>query len=98
MRVLYTTMRENTVNYDCAIIGVCQASDSASGKKYFGFDCLEHSKTGKAAELDLCICIGAEDLLKDNNMRYFYIAKNKLTGREETGSYMIDKERSQMLA
>lgn len=98
MRVLYTTMRENSVNYGTAIIGVSQASDAASGKKYFGFDALEHSKTGKAAELDLCICIGAENLQDDNNVRYFYIAKNKLTGREETGSYMINKEQSRMEA
>lgn len=96
MRIVYTTMREYSVNYECAIIGVCQASEAAAGKKFFGFDALEHSKTGKAAELDLCICIGKEDLQEDNNMRYFYLAKNKLTGDESSGSFMINKELSRM--
>lgn len=97
MRIVYTTMREFTVNYNCCIIGVCQASEAAAGKKYFGFDALEHSKTGKAAELDLCICIGKEDLESDNNVRFFKLAKNKLTGNENTGSFMIDKEKSRLL-
>jgi predicted ATP-dependent serine protease len=97
MRVVYTTMREFTVNYNCCIIGVCQASEAAAGKKFFGFEALEHSKTGKAAELDLCICIGKEDTQEDNNVRYFRLAKNKLTGNENTGSFMIDKERSRLI-
>jgi KaiC/GvpD/RAD55 family RecA-like ATPase len=95
-RVVYTTIREYSVAYNCAIIGVCQASEAASGKKYFGFDALEHSKTGKAAELDLCICIGKEDLQEDNNVRYFYLPKNKLTGDESSGSFMINKEMSRL--
>ena len=95
-RVVYTTMREYSVSHNLAIIGVCQASEAAHGKKFFGFDALEHSKTGKAAELDLCICIGKEALEEDNNVRYFYLAKNKLTGDVSTGSFTIDKERSRL--
>ena len=98
LRKLYTTMRENTANYPVAIMGVSQASDEASGKKFFGFESLEGSKTGKGAELDLCICIGAENLQQDSGARYFFVAKNKLTGWEGTGSYMIDKEKSRILA
>lgn len=96
LRKLYTTIREYAVNNMVAILGVSQASDEASGKKFFGFEALEGSKTGKGAELDLCICIGAENLQQDSGVRYFYIAKNKLTGVEETGSYMINKEQSRM--
>ena len=95
-RVVYTTMREYSVAYNAAIIGVCQASEAAAGKKIFGFDALEHSKTGKAAELDLCVCIGKEDLTEDNNVRYFYLAKNKLTGDESSGSFTINKEMSRL--
>lgn len=98
LRKLYTIMREYSVNYEIAIIGVSQASDEASGKKFFGFESLEGSKTGKGAELDLCICIGAENIQQDNFVRYFYIAKNKLSGNETTGSYMINKEQSRMLS
>lgn len=97
MRILYTSMREYSSNHGVAIIGICQASDAAAGRKYFSFDALEHSKTGKGAELDLCICIGLEDLSEDNNVRYFYLAKNKLTGNESSGSYIIDKQRSRMV-
>ncbi len=96
MRIIYTSIREYSVKHGCAVIGVCQASEAAAGKKFFSFDALEHSKTGKAAELDLCICIGKEDLQEDNNIRYFYLAKNKLTGDESSGSFMINKELSRM--
>lgn len=97
MRILYTSMREYSSNHGVAIIGICQASEAAAGRKYFSFDALEHSKTGKGAELDLCICIGQEDLHEDNNVRYFYLAKNKLTGNESSGSYMINKQQSRMV-
>jgi len=97
MRILYTNMREYSTNHGVAIVGICQASDAAAGRKYFSFDALEHSKTGKGAELDLCICIGLEDLYEDNNVRYFYLAKNKLTGNESSGSYMINKNMTRMV-
>ena len=77
-------------------MGVSQASDEASGKKFFGFESLEGSKTGKGAELDLCICIGAENLQQDSGNRYFFVPKNKLTGWEGTGAYMINREMSRM--
>lgn len=98
LRKLYTTMREFSTNHGVAIMGVSQASDEASGKKWFGFEALEGSKTGKGAELDLCICIGAENLQQDNGTRHFFVAKNKLTGWEGVGAYMIDKEKSRMIA
>ena len=97
LRKLYTTMREYATNHMVAIMGVSQASDEASGKRYFGFEALEGSKTGKGAELDLCICIGAENLQQDSNTtRFFFVPKNKLTGWEGTGSYQIEKETSRM--
>ena len=98
MRTIYTNTRECAVKYNCAIGGVSQASEAASGKKFFGFDALENSKTGKGAELDLCICIGMENLDNDTNIRYFKLAKNKLTGDESTGSFLINKEQSRILA
>jgi hypothetical protein len=98
LEAIYTTMREHTVNYNCAIIGVSQASDLASGKKFFGYECLENSRTRKAAELDLCICIGRERLDEDNFVRYINLAKNKLTGNENGGTltYMINPQTSRM--
>lgn len=98
MRQIYTNTRECAVKYSCAIGGVSQASDAATGKKFFGFEALENSKTGKGAELDLCMCIGMENLDNDNNIRYFKLAKNKLTGDESTGSFMVNKEQSRILA
>lgn len=95
--LIYTTMRENSENYGIAIVGVSQASAEASGRKFFGYECLEHSKTRKAAELDLIICIGKEELDDDNFVRYIKLAKNKIGNRQgDSLSYTIDVEKSRM--
>jgi len=41
---------------------------------------MENSKTGKAAEADLIIGIGKQDVSDNERQRYLTISKNKLTG------------------
>ncbi len=101
LRTLYTTTREIAKRYNIAIIGVCQASNDAEGKLYYGFECLENSKTGKAAELDLCITLGKQSFgtqedHKDTGFRMANIVKNKLTGIEESIGFMLNRELSRI--
>jgi hypothetical protein len=94
LRALYTQAREISKKYNCAIIGVSQASADAEGKLYYGFDMLEGSKTGKAAETDLIITIGKQGFAtsqgEDNGFRVANICKNKLTGWHGNVSFMLD--------
>lgn len=92
IRRLYTTTREVLKKYDLAGIGVGQASVDAENKEVFGFDCLENSKTGKAAEVDVCMCIGFRR--NDDGTipahRTVNLAKNKLTGNENYATVNVD--------
>lgn len=102
LRTLYTTTREIAKRYNIAIIGVCQASNDAEGKLKYGFECLENSKTGKAAELDLCITIGKNSFgdgqndARDDGFRMANIVKNKLTGVEESIGFILQRELSRI--
>lgn len=100
LRELYTQTRELSKKYNCAIIGVSQASAEAEGKLYYGFDMLEGSKTGKGAETDFIITIGKQgfDNTKgdDNGMRVANICKNKLTGMECNVKFMLDHKLSRI--
>lgn len=100
IRKLYTYVRDMTVEYEIPIIGVCQASDSAEGKLYFGFDALENSRTGKGAEVDVCICIGKESFTSnqgnDTGFRVANLAKNKPTGKEIPVPYMLQPQLSRI--
>lgn len=102
LRFLYTSAREIAKKYNIALIGICQASNDAEGKLNFGFECLENSKTGKAAELDLCICIGKYSYEIDANdggdkgFRMANIVKNKLTGKEVSVGFILNRELSRI--
>lgn len=102
LRYLYTSTRELAKRYGIAIIGVCQASNDAEGKLYFGLESLENSKTGKAAEIDVGICIGRESPSAnngvDNGYRVANIAKNKLTGKEVPVPFMLESKISRIYA
>lgn len=92
IRKLYTNTREMLKRYDLAGIGVGQASVDAENKEVFGFDCLENSKTGKGAEVDVCICLGfrRDDEGRIPDHRTVNFAKNKLTGNESYATVSVD--------
>src|SRR5690606_21625344 len=54
---IYQWARELAKTY-CPVVGVCQASSSAEGKKWLTMEDMDGSKTGKPAEADLIIGVG----------------------------------------
>lgn len=102
LRTLYTTTRELAKKYNIAIFGVSQASESAEGKLYYGFECLENSRTGKAAECDICICLGKESFGSnegnDTGFRMANVVKNKLTGIERPVGFVLNRYLSRLAA
>ena len=57
LREIYKQARELCKRRNCCVIGVSQASADAHDRERIGFDMMENSKTGKAAEADLIIGI-----------------------------------------
>jgi len=80
LRSVYQQLREVAKRQNCALIGVSQASNDAQGKTRVTYDMMEGSKIGKAAEADLIIGIGKQDLEEDNYVRFLTVSKNKLSG------------------
>jgi len=82
LRLLYIKFREIAKQYNCTVVGVCQASAEAEGKRVVTYDQAENSKTGKAAECDLFIGIGrsplSESMVEEDYTRYITVSKNKL--------------------
>ncbi len=81
LRQVYLQAREIAKRYDCAVIGLNQASADADGKQFVHFSMFENSKTGKAAEADLIVGIGVENAGEMENMtRCLFVSKNKISG------------------
>lgn len=97
---IYIKAREVAKQYNCAVVGVSQASAEAEGKLYYSFDLIAGSKTDKAAECDLIITIGKEGYAKtqgnDNGLRVANFCKNKLTGNEGYKAFTIIPELSRI--
>lgn len=97
---IYVKAREIAKEYMCTVVGVCQASAEAEGKKFFSYDMLAGSKTDKAAEADLIITIGKEGYAgakgEDSGFRVANFCKNKLTGKEGHESFMLDTNLSRI--
>lgn len=82
LRMLYIKFREIAKQYNCLVIGVCQASADAEGQRIVTYDMAENSKTGKAAECDVFLGIGRSPLTmemqEEDYTRWITISKNKL--------------------
>lgn len=96
MREIYTRARNISTKHKLALIGVCQASADAEGRLYYGYDCLEHSKTGKAAETDFIFTIGCRNSENQEEARQINIVKNKLTGIHDKVVFFLDSKLSRM--
>ena len=78
---MYTGARELAKRHDCCIIAISQASADAQGRSELTFDMMENSKTGKAAEADLIIGIGQQNVVDSQAvLRTLCVSKNKITG------------------
>ena len=81
LRAIYTGAREVAKRHDCCIIAISQASAEAQGRAELTFDMMENSRTGKAAEADLIIGIGQQNVVdSESTLRSLCISKNKITG------------------
>lgn len=77
---LYVNAREIAKRNDLLAIALCQASADAQDHRYIDYSMADMSKTGKAAEADLFIGIGADPGVEETFMRYFTVSKNKIDG------------------
>jgi len=86
LRAIYTGAREIAKRNECCVIALSQASADGHGKHFLSFDMMEGSKTGKAAEADVIIGVGQNNLFNPNRessnemQRHLAISKNKITG------------------
>jgi replicative DNA helicase len=81
LRSIYTKFREICKRHSLFGIGISQASADAEERTHVTYAMMENSKTGKAAEADLIIGIGKNDITNnDDTRRYLTISKNKLSG------------------
>ena len=81
LRAIYMGAREIAKRNDCCVIAVSQASADAHGMTMLSFDMMENSKTGKAAEADLIIGIGQQNIVdSEATLRTLCVSKNKITG------------------
>ena len=101
LKKLYTGAREIAKRNQIAVIAISQASDKATGRLYYGFDALENSRIGKAAEADYVLCIGMESIAANNGIDSGYrvcnFPKNKLTGLKSPVAYMLNHNLSRMV-
>lgn len=95
MGAIYVDARALAKDHNCAVLGICQASAEAEGKRVVTYNMMAKSKTDKAAELDLAIGIGAtlvEDGKPPSKIRYITISKNKINGWHGTVNCLLDQE------
>jgi len=81
LRAIYMGAREIAKRKNRCVIAVSQASADAHGMTMLSFDMMENSKTGKAAEADLIIGIGQQNIVdSEATLRTLCVSKNKITG------------------
>ncbi len=82
---LFSWARELATIYDCPVITVHQADNTAHGKEFIEMNQLYQSKTGLQGEADCIITLGRnlDDDTKKNS-RGLYVPKNKLVGGPRT--------------
>ena len=81
---MYQWARELAKEFDCPIIGVCQADGSGEGVKWLNMNNVSSAKTSKQAEADWILGIGKIHDAGYENLRFFNASKNKLAGDEDS--------------
>ncbi len=100
LRELYYRLREAAKTYNCALIGLSQASAEAEGRTRITMSMLEGSKLGKAAESDIMLGLGKMDNPDDpdDSTRWITVMKNKISGWHGTVMCNLDVKRSRYVA
>lgn len=92
---LYIWGRAIGARYNCAVVGISQASNDAEGKTVITPDMAEGSKTRKFAEGDVILGVGKLPDNADgsvNPARFITVGKNKITGWHGTITCMIEPQ------
>jgi predicted ATP-dependent serine protease len=100
LRELYYRLREAAKTYDCAVLGLSQASAEAEGKTRITMSMMEGSKLGKAAESDIMLGLGKMDSPDDpdDSTRWITVMKNKISGWHGTVMVNLDVDRNRYVA
>lgn len=97
----YRQAREVAKRHDCVVIGLSQLSAEAEGKSQVHHSMLAGSKTAKAAEADLILCIGKhppQDNAEPDKHRFICTTKNKLSGHYGTDVTILEPSLSTYMA
>ena len=87
LEAIAAAMRNIGKKYDCIMISVGQAGDSASGKEVLDMGDVYMSNTGMPAAMDVMIGIGMSKNLEEQGLRCYSLPKNKLSG--DHGSVIV---------
>jgi len=100
LRELYYRLREAAKTYNCALLGLSQASAEAEGKTRITMSMMEGSKLGKAAESDIMLGLGKMDNPDDpdDSTRWITVMKNKISGWHGTVMVNLDVDRNRYVA
>lgn len=81
---MYQWARELAKEFDCPIIGVCQADGTGENQKWLNMNNVSSAKTSKQAEADWILGIGKIHDSGYENLRFLNASKNKLAGDQDT--------------
>ena len=90
-------MRNIAKEFDCVVVSVTQAGDSADGKRDLGMGDVDFSNTGIPSTADLMIGIGVTPQLESDNQRRLSLPKNKISGTHEGLTVGVNPDYSEVL-
>lgn len=90
-------MRNIAKEFDCVVVSVTQAGDSADGKRDLGMGDVDFSNTGIPSTADLMIGIGITPQLEMDNKRRLSLPKNKISGTHEGITVDVNPNYSEVL-
>lgn len=80
---IYQWARELAKQYS-PVIGICQADGTAEGERWLHMGHVANAKTAKQAEADFILGVGKVHTAGMEDVRFFNLSKNKLTGDTDT--------------
>jgi KaiC/GvpD/RAD55 family RecA-like ATPase len=84
--------------FNCLVVSITQAGDSATGRRVLGLGDVDGSNTGIPGAVDIIIGVGADDSMVTHNMRMLSFPKNKRGGQlsHEPFTCQIDPQLSRV--
>jgi archaellum biogenesis ATPase FlaH len=93
-----TLLRTLGKKYDCVMISVTQAGDSANNKEILEMGDVDYSNTGIPATADVMVGIGVTPALEQQGIRMISLPKNKLGGTHDHFAVRLNQPFSRMLS